>query len=221
MMRPLVTLAYAQTLDGYIAARDGSSRWISGAASLQRTHALRARHDAILVGVGTVVADNPRLTVRLVDGVNPIRVVVDSNLRIPDAAHVLNEELATGTWIVCKSDADAQRRQHLLECGAVVLSTATDAQSGGVDLAVALQLLAERGIRTVMIEGGSRLITSMLRARLIDRVAITIAPKILGEGIHAFGTIGVTTMSNALTFSAVETQRVGDDIWMEGEVCYR
>ncbi|MFM2310515.1 MAG: hypothetical protein RLY87_2637 [Chloroflexota bacterium] len=220
MTRLTVTLAYAQTLDGAIAARDGSSRWISSDASLQRTHALRARHDAIMVGVGTVVADNPRLTVRLVAGNSPIRIVIDGNLRLPDSAHIINDDMATGTWIICGPHADQRRRVALEDRGVVVLPTALHAASTGLDMQLALQHLAARGIRTVMLEGGSRLITSMLRAHLIDRVAITIAPKIVGDGIPAFGPIGITTMAHAVTLSAVQTERVSDDIWIEGEVCY-
>ena len=219
-MRPQVTLAYAQTLDGYIAARDGSSRWISGQASLVRTHTLRANHDAIMVGVGTVVADNPRLNVRLVQGRDPIRVIIDGRLRIPDESAVLRPEVAAGTWLICGPDADVMRRRALSQRGAVVLPVGADPFMGGVHLTQALAVLYQRGIRSIMLEGGSRLITSMLRTRLVDRVVITIAPKILGVGVSAIGPIGIETMADALTLAHVQTHRLDDDIWLEGEVRY-
>lgn len=219
-MRPQVTLAYAQTLDGYIAASDGSSRWISGQASLMHTHTLRANHDAIMVGVGTVVADNPRLNVRLVQGRDPVRVIIDGHLRIPDDSAVLRSDVAPGTWIICGPDADVMRRSALSQRGAVVLPVGADPFMGGVHLTQALQVLYQRGIRSVMLEGGSRLITSMLRTRLVDRVAITIAPKILGVGISAIGTLGITSMADALTLTNIQTHRLDDDIWVEGAVQY-
>lgn len=219
-MRPQVTLAYAQTLDGYIAANDGSSRWISGQSSLVRTHTLRASHDAIMVGVGTVVADNPRLDVRLVQGRNPIRVIIDGSLRIPDTSTVISPTSAPGTWLICGPDADVMRRSALSQRGAVVLPVGVDPFMGGVHLTQALAVLYQRGIRSIMLEGGSRLITSMLRTRLVDRVAITIAPKMLGSGITPIGPIGIETMADALLLANVQTHRLDDDIWVEGEVRY-
>lgn len=219
-MRPQVTLAYAQTLDGYIAASDGSSRWISGQSSLMRTHTLRANHDAIMVGVGTVVADNPRLNVRLVQGRDPIRVIIDGHLRIPDESAVLHPDVAPGTWIICGPDADVMRRSALSQRGVVVLPVGADPFMGGVHLTQALAVLYQRGIRSIMLEGGSRLITSMVRTRLVDRVAITIAPKMLGAGIAPFGPIGITSMADALTLAHVQTHRLDDDIWVEGSVRY-
>lgn len=219
-MRPQVTLAYAQTLDGYIAASDGSSRWISGQASLMRTHTLRANHDAIMVGVGTVVADNPRLNVRLVQGRDPVRVIIDGHLRIPDESAVLRPDAAPGTWIICGPDADVMRRSALSQRGAVVLPVGADPFMGGIHLTQALQALYQRGIRSVMLEGGSRLITSMLRTRLVDRVTITIAPKMLGDGISAIGAMGITSMVDALTLTNIQTYRLDDDIWVEGDVRY-
>jgi 5-amino-6-(5-phosphoribosylamino)uracil reductase/diaminohydroxyphosphoribosylaminopyrimidine deaminase/5-amino-6-(5-phosphoribosylamino)uracil reductase len=219
-MRPQVTLAYAQTLDGYIAASDGSSRWISGQASLMRTHMLRANHDAIMVGVGTVVADNPRLNVRLVQGRDPIRVIIDGHLSIPDESAVLRPEAASGTWLICGPDADVMRRSALSQRGAVVLPVGADPFMGGVHLTQALSVLYQRGIRSIMLEGGSRLITSMIRTRLVDRVAITIAPKLLGSGIAPIGSIGISTMADALTLTNVQTHRLDDDIWLEGALRY-
>lgn len=219
MMRPTVTLAYAQTLDGRIAARDGSSRWISGAESLARTHQLRASHAAIMVGIGTVLHDDPRLTVRLAQGRDPVRVVIDRTLRTPVTAALLRDGAGVGTWIVCGENAPRAHRDTLCATGATLI-TVPEAANQHLDLTVTLQLLAQRGITSVMLEGGSRLITSMLTAQLIDRVAITVAPKLLGAGVAVFGDIGIHTMAHALQLHNPVYTPCGADIWIEAEVRY-
>lgn len=218
-MRPVVTLAYAQTLDGRIAAADGTSRWISGPESLVRTHQLRSQHDAIMVGIGTVLADNPSLTVRHVHGPNPLRIVVDRNLRTPLSAAVLVDGAAPHTWLVCDAQA-AQARQHALqELGATIITQPLTTESAFA-MQPLMHTLASRGIRTLMLEGGSRLIASMLRARCVDRVAITIAPKLLGQGIPAIADLGITTMGNAVCLDEPRVSQCGDDIWLEATVRY-
>jgi len=219
MMRPVVTLAYAQTLDGRIAARDGSSRWISGAESLTRTHQLRASHDAIMVGIGTVLHDDPRLTVRLAAGRDPVRVVIDRTLRTPVSAAVLRDGAGVGTWIVCAENAPRAQRDALCATGATLI-TVPEAANQHLDLATTLQMLSIRGIGSVMLEGGSRLITSMLVAKLIDRVAITIAPKLLGAGVAVFGDLGINSMAQALQLDTPHYTPCGADIWIEAEVRY-
>lgn len=218
-MRPLVTLAYAQTLDGRIAAADGTSRWISGQASLVRTHQLRAHHDAIMVGIGTILADNPRLTVRHVPGPDPIRIVIDRNLRTPPTAAVLADGAAARTWLACDVHAPSVRQHALVACGATLIPQPVGAD-GSFAMLPLLQQLASRGVRTLMLEGGSRLIASMLRARCIDRIAVTIAPKLLGQGIPAIADIGITTMHDALMFRDIQLSQCGDDIWLEAAVRY-
>lgn len=219
MMRPVVTLAYAQTLDGRIAAHDGSSRWISGAESLARTHQLRASHDAIMVGIGTVLQDDPRLTVRLAAGRDPVRVVIDRSLRTPATAAVIRDGAGVGTWLVCAQNASQAHRDALCTTGATLI-TVPEVANQQLDLLATLQLLATRGITSVMLEGGSRLITSMLTARLIDRVAITVAPKLLGAGVAVFGDIGISTMADALQLDNPVYTPCGPDIWIEAEVRY-
>ena len=218
-MRPLVTLAYAQTLDGRIAAADGTSRWISGAASLVRTHQLRAQHDAIMVGIGTVLADNPSLTVRHVTGPDPLRIVVDRNLRTPLTAAVLADGAATHTWLVCDPHAPSARQHALVSCGATLIPQPVG-DDGCFAMLPLLHQLASRGVRTLMLEGGSRLIASMLRARCVDRIAVTIAPKFLGQGIPAIADIGITTMHDALMFHDIQLSQCGDDIWIEATVSH-
>ncbi|HMQ33695.1 MAG TPA: RibD family protein, partial [Chloroflexaceae bacterium] len=166
--RPAVTISYAQTLDGRLATRSGSSQWIGGPESLRFAHELRAGHAAIMVGVGTVLADDPRLTVRLVPGPDPLRVVVDGELRTPLGAAVLRDGAARGTLVACREGADPGRRASIAALGAEVLPL--PAGPGGVDLAALLARLAARGVPSLMVEGGARLITSLLRGRLADRL---------------------------------------------------
>jgi len=217
--RPSVTISYAQTLDGRLAAANGSSQWISGPAALHFTHALRAAHDAIMVGVGTVVQDNPRLTVRLVEGRDPLRVVVDSRLRIPLDAAVLANGAARGTLLATTARADEERVAAISAIGAdVVMLPATP--SGHVELAALLDHLASQGVASVMAEGGAGIITSLLRERLADRLAVTVAPKILGRGIDAIGDLGIASLAAALQLHDVTTTAYGVDLVIDGQIVY-
>lgn len=217
--RPLVTISYAQTLDGRLATRSGSSRWISGEASLRHTHRLRAAHDAIMVGVGTVLADDPRLTVRLVEGRDPLRVVVDSRLRTPLDAAVLRDGAASGTLLASTDLAPPERRAAVEGLGAAVLVHSPD-EEGRVDLEPLLAALSERGVGSVMVEGGAGLITALLRQQLADRLAITVAPKILGSGISAVGDLGIDDLGRACLIDGLEVERYGDDLVLTGSLRY-
>jgi 5-amino-6-(5-phosphoribosylamino)uracil reductase/diaminohydroxyphosphoribosylaminopyrimidine deaminase/5-amino-6-(5-phosphoribosylamino)uracil reductase len=218
-MRPHVTISYAQTLDGRLATRTGSSQWISGPESLRFAHELRAGHDAIMVGVGTVLADDPRLTVRLAPGRDPLRVVVDSSLRLPLTAAVLRDGAAAGTLVACAEGADPGRRDAVAELGAAVLALPPD-PNGGVDLAALLAALAARGVGSLMVEGGARLITALLRARLADRLAVCVAPKILGEGLSAVGDLGIDRLARAYTLADVTVRAYGADTIFDGRLVY-
>jgi len=218
-MRTSVTVSFAQTLDGRIAARDGSSQWISGPESLAFAHALRASHDAVLVGVGTVLQDNPRLTVRLAPGRDPLRVVVDSALRTPDSAAVLAAGAARGTLIACLSGAPPERVDYLRALGAAVLPL-PPGPTGRVNLAALLEALAARSVGSAMVEGGARLITAVLRERLADRLAVTVAPKILGTGLDAVGDLGLARLADAYALRDVSVTPFGADIVIDGRVTY-
>ncbi len=180
--RPFITLSYAQSLDGSITARRGQPMALSGPQSLALCHQLRAQHDAILVGIDTVLADDPRLTVRLVSGPNPQPIVLDSRLRFPLTAN-LSHHPDRQPWIATTAAAHTPRWQELTAAGAQLLSLPDDGR-GRVDLPALLACLAERGVQSVMVEGGARVITSFLDLRLVDRVVITIAPLLVG-GLHA------------------------------------
>ncbi|MEF3275352.1 MAG: dihydrofolate reductase family protein [Chloroflexus sp.] len=219
MIRPRVTLSFAQTLDGRVAALDGSSQWISGPESLRFCHQLRATHAAIMVGIGTVLRDDPRLTVRLVTGRDPLRVIVDTTLRTPLTAAIIRDNAAHGTLLACTAAAPETRRIALQRCGATIL-TLPATPTGEVDLAALLAALGERGIASVMVEGGARLLTSLLRERLADTVAITIAPIILGAGPQAIGDVGITTLVQAIKLRDPTWTRYGRDMVVEGLIDY-
>jgi 5-amino-6-(5-phosphoribosylamino)uracil reductase/diaminohydroxyphosphoribosylaminopyrimidine deaminase/5-amino-6-(5-phosphoribosylamino)uracil reductase len=211
-----ITISYAQTLDGRIATQTGDSQWIGGPESLRLAHELRASHDAVLVGVGTVVKDNPRLTTRLVEGRSPVRVVLDSRLRIPLDAHVLSDRTAP-TVVVVTQSARRAAMERIRERGAEVLIAGGDAQ-GRVNLPDAVRLLAARGIGSLLIEGGAGIITSVLNERLCDRLVVCIAPKIVGSGVDAVGDLGISRLRDALAFSGVRLSHCGEDIIFDGEL---
>jgi 5-amino-6-(5-phosphoribosylamino)uracil reductase len=218
-LRPFVTITYAQTLDGRLATRSGSSQWIGGPESLRFAHEQRAAHQAIMVGVGTVLADDPRLTVRLVPGADPLRVIVDSRLRTPLGAAALRDGAARGTLIACGAGADPARIAALAALGAEVMPL-PPGPGGGVDLAALLANLAARGLASLMVEGGARLITGLLRARLADRLAVCVAPKILGEGISAVGDLGLERLADAYTLEQVSVTPYGVDWVIDGRLVY-
>ena len=217
--RPVVTLSYAQTLDGRLATSTGSSQWISAPESLRFSHELRVEHDAIMVGAGTVCRDDPRLTVRLVAGQNPLRVVVDSTLRTPLTAAVLTEEAAPGTVLAVTDRAPAAKRDKVRALGATVLCL--PAESGGrVNLVALLAALREHGIRSLLVEGGAEMITALLRARLADRLVVCLAPKILGAGIEAVGDLGIRELARTLIMTDTLVTPCGVDLILDSRVEY-
>ncbi len=181
--RPFVTLTYAQSLDGSIARADSLPLNLSGSRSAEMTHLLRSSHDAILVGIGTIIADDPRLTVRLADGKDPQPIILDSRLRCPLNATLL-ESYRTAPWFAARHDAPVERQIELEASGARVLRLPAREADGLVDLTALMSALYEDGIRTLMVEGGARVITELLAAQLVDHVVITIAPTLVG-GLHA------------------------------------
>ena len=213
--RPWVTLSYAQSLDGCIAARPGRPLAISGPQSLILTHRLRAAHDAILVGIGTVLADDPRLTVRLVEGKAPQPVIVDSWLRFPMDANLLRGH-SLPPWIAARDEAD-QDRQRLLEMAkARVLRLQAD-PGGGVCLVALLECLGTLGINSLMVEGGARIITSFLCEQLVDLLVLTVSPLLVG-GLHAVNSLGETDPVSFPRLSQPRYEWLGDDLILWGEL---
>lgn len=214
-VRPFVTLAYAQSIDGSIAFERGRPCPLSGPESLRMTHALRAAHDAILVGIGTVLADDPQLTVRLADGRSPCPVVVDSRLRTPATARLLAAHRSGGRapWIATTCCDEVSRRRLEAEGARVVQVRAWGAQ-GWVDLDELLRHLAEQGVRRLMVEGGAEVITSFLRARLVDYAVITVAPRLVG-GLAALGAMEPAAPPR---FGVLSSARLGDDLVLSGDL---
>jgi diaminohydroxyphosphoribosylaminopyrimidine deaminase/5-amino-6-(5-phosphoribosylamino)uracil reductase len=208
---PFVTLKMAQSIDGRIATRQGHSRWISSSGSLRLAHRWRAIHDAVMVGVDTVIADNPSLTVRLVRGKNPLRLVLDSRLRLPLESRILADGHVSRTIVVTTDRADPHQRREIQNRGARVLAVQSNS-TGQVDLTAALRRLAGEGITSILVEGGGKLSTAFVKARLVDQIVLVIGSKIIGTGIEAMGDLGISDMNEAVRLSIDKIRRVGDDL---------
>jgi diaminohydroxyphosphoribosylaminopyrimidine deaminase / 5-amino-6-(5-phosphoribosylamino)uracil reductase len=206
---PFVTLKFAQTLDGRIAAASGHSRWISSPPSLRFAHRLRAHNDAILVGASTVAVDDPALTCRLVRGRNPIRIVVDSRLRLSPDSIIFSD--GKRTLAVSSHRAPAKRRILLEKKGIEVVQIGSNPE-GRIDLHELLTLLGKREISSLLVEGGANLATSFLRERLADRLIVILAPKIVGVGINAIGNLDIRRIDDALTYRFERITRCGPDL---------
>lgn len=212
---PYVTLKFAQTLDGRIATASGHSRWISSPPALRFAHRLRAVNDAILVGADTVMKDNPELTCRLVRGRDPLRIVVDSSLRLPPGATIFSD--GKRTVAVATRRAAAESRRLLEKKGVEVLEIGED-PAGRVDLRQLLAVLGKRKISSVLVEGGAAVATAFLKEQLVDRMLIVLAPKIIGVGINAVGDLAIRRMDDALDFSFQRVTRCGADLILDARI---
>ncbi len=213
---PFVTLKLAVTLDGRIADSERKSSWITGPETRKRVHLWRAWSDAVMVGVGTVLADDSMLTVRDVDGSDPLRVIVDSRLQIPLDSNVFADD----NVIIATSDTvDKARLNSFEQTGVEVWKLYSE--NGWVSISALLSKLGEREITSVLCEGGSILATALLKERLIDKVVFTIAPKILGSGIQAIGDIGIKHIQDAIILKEIEIEKIGDDVIVSGYPVYK
>jgi diaminohydroxyphosphoribosylaminopyrimidine deaminase / 5-amino-6-(5-phosphoribosylamino)uracil reductase len=211
--RPLVTLKLATSLDGRIATASGESRWITGPAARQRAHLLRATHDAVLVGTGTALADDPELTCRLpgLTDRSPVRIVIDRTLRLPATLKLLAETNKASTWVVTLPSSDPMRQATLTKQGAKVIEVASDG-AAGVDLAVLLRRLGDEGLTRILVEGGGRLAAALLRGGLVDRLVWMRAPLILGgDGMPAIAALGLDRLAGAPRFALVSSEIAGGD----------
>ncbi|MDQ3867043.1 MAG: GTP cyclohydrolase II [Actinomycetota bacterium] len=212
--RPFVVLKYAQTVDGRIATRHGDAKWISSEPERRISHALRAACDAVLVGVGTATVDDPELTVRMVAGRSPLRVVLDSTLRLPPTARVLDDQAGTIMITTARSSEDRRAALRARSVGVHVV----DPGPRGVDLAAALAGLRSVGVRSLLVEGGARVITSFLAEKLVDRLVVAIAPSIIGTGIDAVGDLGVARVAESLHLTNRSVHLAGDDLLVAADV---
>lgn len=215
--KPFITLSYAQSLDGSISIDPNASVNLSNRKSHTFTHRLRACHDAILVGIGTVISDDPQLNVRLTEGPDPQPVVVDSQLRFPLSARLLSHHKKK-PWIATSSPKDPQK-QHVLNRVGVRMERFPALENGWVNLTVLMEYLFRRGIKSVMVEGGARIITSFLRERLADQLVITIAPVIIG-GLRGVGDLGYSGNPGFFPIKNVHYQNINGDVIVRGDLIW-
>jgi diaminohydroxyphosphoribosylaminopyrimidine deaminase/5-amino-6-(5-phosphoribosylamino)uracil reductase len=214
---PLVTLKFAQTLGGKIATIRGDSKWISSSSSLLFAHRLRSIHDALLVGVDTIIRDDPSLTVRLVKGESPRRIIVDSRLRIPLESKVLGKRSAPSTIIATTSLSDQRKSDRIISTGAEVWHIRKDG-SDRVNLPYLLQKLGKADIRSILVEGGGLVLTSFLKRRLADYLVVVIAPKIVGKGIDSVEPAASRELANLTSAPSLRYFRAGNDIILTARV---
>jgi diaminohydroxyphosphoribosylaminopyrimidine deaminase/5-amino-6-(5-phosphoribosylamino)uracil reductase len=211
--RPLIRLKLASTLDGRIATKTRESQWLTGEPARRAAHAMRGRHDAVLVGVGTVLTDDPELTCRIegFTSAHPIRIVVDSHLRTPLMSKLVRGAAKYPLWILHRDGADASRKKALEQAGAKLFDLPGCA--AGVDLPEAMKLLGKLGLTRLLVEGGGTIAAALLRDHLVDRLAWFHAPAIIGgDGWPSAQGFGVTSLSSMPRFVPMSQERWGDDM---------
>jgi diaminohydroxyphosphoribosylaminopyrimidine deaminase/5-amino-6-(5-phosphoribosylamino)uracil reductase len=211
-------LKMAQTLDGRIATLTGDSQWISSPASLKLAHELRAENDAVMVGAGTVRADNPALTVRLVKGKNPYRIVVSGREELPSRSQLFvdNHDLKTvvvGPGRIAATAPDGGS-------GLVRWDVRTD-RRGRVDLNDLSSKAAAFGLQSILVEGGSGLATALLEAHLVDKLILVVAPKLIGHGTNAIGDLGIRKLADGIILERVKVHQLGPDQIVVGYPKYK
>jgi len=218
---PYVSLKLALSLDGRIATRTGASKWVTGPDARARVHAIRAANDAVAVGIGTVLSDDPRLTVRAATGRSPARIVFDTKLRMPVHARMVETATEVPTIVICSIDAPAAAEEELVGKGVEVLRTTTGAE-GRVEVLAALHLLAERGVVSLMVEGGAELAGSFLAARLADELHAFVAPLLLGPRGRpgAVDWAGPDQVVQAPRILSPTWECCGDDAHVWGRIAY-
>ncbi|MFP4015456.1 MAG: bifunctional diaminohydroxyphosphoribosylaminopyrimidine deaminase/5-amino-6-(5-phosphoribosylamino)uracil reductase RibD [Halanaerobiales bacterium] len=220
--RPFVYLKSAQTLDGFLATRTGDSKWITNEKARLFGHKLRHKVDAILVGIGTVINDDPSLTTRLPDqkGKDSTRIILDARLEIPLEARLINQESEAGTIIVTGEDCDLNRKEELSEKKGVDILTIPLNAQGRIPLDLLLKILHDQCISSILVEGGGRVNYSFLKAGLVDKIYSFIAPKILGgnDGISMYAGEGPSLMSQVKEIKDIQYQILDDNILLIGKL---
>ncbi len=214
---PFVALKIAQTIDAKIADIDGNSKWITSEQSLRFVHQLRSEYDAVLIGSRTAKLDNPNLTVRLVEGRNPFRVILDSTLSLPLELNVFSDKFTDKTIVFTSGLSIKNKKEKVEKLNSLGIDVIpVKSRRRKLDLMDVLKKLAEREIASVLVEGGGKIFTEFLKQNLADKVYVFIAPKILGSGIPSIANIGIKSIRDILTLKDVSIQNFGDDILITG-----
>lgn len=212
---PFIHLKIAQSLDGRIATRSGDARWITDVSARQMVQEMRQNADAILVGIGTVLVDNPRLTLRTKNGRQPYRIVLDSRLRIPDHATLLQDQFADRTIIITSPDADKARREALAHRG-IRVEVLNKNSSEFIDLDELMVFLQRLGVASLLVEGGSAVFTRFIQKRRFDKLSVFIAPILIGEGREAIQDLHINRLQDALRLELVTFRTIGHQMLVEG-----
>ena len=215
---PFVTLKIAQTLDGKIATSSGESKWITGEKAREEGHRLRDANDAILVGINTVLKDNPSLTTRIPRGRDPIRIVVDTKLRTPLKAKVITQKSSAKTYIATLDTMPKDKLVKLLDAGVEILLA--KGSKGHVDLKSLMKMLGGFGVTSVLIEGGAEVHASAIKSRIVDKIVMFIAPMLMTgkDSLCSIGGVSPTRLSQAVRLRDVTTRMAGDDLMIEGYI---
>ena len=222
--RPFVTISYAQSLDGFISTSRNRSMTLSGEESLILTHQIRAIHDVILVGISTIISDNPQLNVRLAKGKNPQPIILDTNLKFPLESKLLRNNSIT-PWIITGEQVDMKKQRILEDYGARVYRLPSSKDR--IELSILLQFLVEQGIKSVMVEGGARVISSFIEGNAVDQIVATIVPLFIGDGLRA---LEQTVFNNAkvlygkdelLSFECLRYIQLGRDLIIYGKPSWK
>jgi diaminohydroxyphosphoribosylaminopyrimidine deaminase/5-amino-6-(5-phosphoribosylamino)uracil reductase len=213
---PYITLKTACSLDGRIAAKTGDSKWISNDASRQLVHTMRHKHQAIMIGIGTALADNPRLNTRLtVPGLQPIRIIVDSRLRTPNESTLMESTIGNRTIILTTEAAPINRQLELEDLGATIIRCGAGPE---VDLVLGMTKLGEQEIGSILLEGGGRLNGAMLEAGLIDRMVLFYAPIFIGgaEAPEALTFSGISKINDAIKLEYMKVEQIDNNFYLSG-----
>ncbi len=213
---PYVTLKTAQTLDGKIADVNRDSKWVSSIESRRYVHMLRSRYDAVLIGAGTVLKDDPNLTVRLAEGRNPKRIILDSSLNLSSNNRIFKNNSDKNSIILTslKSIKKKNKINKLTSLGVSIIYV-KESKKGLLDIKEALKKLAKLNITSIIVEGGSRVFTSFINKNLFDDLLVFVTPKFLGEGLPVIGNLGITNIKKAVKIKVKNVETVGDDVLIE------
>ena len=211
--KPFVTVKAAMSLDGKIATKTGDSKYISGKEARTLVHELRSSLDAVMVGINTVKKDNPELTVRLTKGRNPVKIVVDTELKISENAKIIKKE-PTNLIIATTSKANKKKAKSLQQKGVRIIYA--KAKKGHIDLPPLMKELGKHDITSIMIEGGAELNAEAIRSGIVDKILFFISPRMIGKGLGAVGDLGINKVDKSIKLKDLDYKKVGKDILIEG-----